>query len=407
MCPTTGRKHIQGYIEFEKRVRIGTLRRAFPGIMWFPKRGTTSQCVAYCTKNETRFSGPFRWTKPGVELPNADARHQDGSEVVRKTKLDDVLKDIKENGLSIKDVSERFPAVFVRSYAGVERYISIIRPQRSEKTHVMVVYGPPGSGKSRHCFEWGTARYGAEEVYKYDKIGGIQQEWWDGYRGQKCVILDEMGPGKFAYDRLLTLLDRYPTIVPFKGGSSNFNPEAICITSNLPPPLWFPTVEPKLLQALIRRIDICFRINILFANGEPVVDSDGEILYRWHEDPDNMNDATDHTLYNKQVAATQTDYAEHMIPPEEEPFNPEDESLFNNPHEGEYCTSEYEESQQAYDEPDDRWILDDGSQDPEVMDLSDHQEFVDDHMDQFVVEDEFDKFVREESSEGSDDSDFL
>lgn len=58
--------------------------------------------------------------------------------------------------------------------------------------------------------------------------------WWDGYKGQKRVVLDDFRPWWCNFSYLLNLLDRYPMTVPFKGGFVNFIPEEIIITCPYP-----------------------------------------------------------------------------------------------------------------------------------------------------------------------------
>lgn len=55
--------------------------------------------------------------------------------------------------------------------------------------------------------------------------------WWDGYCGQKVVILDDYRPWWCPFSFMLRLLDRYPIQVQVKGGFVNFVPEKIVITT--------------------------------------------------------------------------------------------------------------------------------------------------------------------------------
>lgn len=55
--------------------------------------------------------------------------------------------------------------------------------------------------------------------------------WFDGYMGQKRVVLDDYRSYHLPFNFLLRLLDRYPIQVPVKGGYVNFIPEEIIVTS--------------------------------------------------------------------------------------------------------------------------------------------------------------------------------
>jgi len=73
-------------------------------------------------------------------------------------------------------------------------------------------------------------------VYYLDLSGDTV--WWDGYTGQKCVVIEEFyGQMKIGY--LLKLLDRYPMQVQTKGSYVPFLAEVIFFTSNEHPRMWY------------------------------------------------------------------------------------------------------------------------------------------------------------------------
>lgn len=72
ICPTTSTKHIQGYVEFGKKVRPVGYKGAPKQIHWGdekgkPAKGTRAQNIAYCTKEERGYEGTFR---PKRSLPS-------------------------------------------------------------------------------------------------------------------------------------------------------------------------------------------------------------------------------------------------------------------------------------------------------------------------------------------------
>ena len=46
----------------------------------------------------------------------------------------------------------------------------------------------------------------------------MSAKWWDGYEGEKEVLIDEFWKDFYKYHELLRLLDRYPCKVEKKGG---------------------------------------------------------------------------------------------------------------------------------------------------------------------------------------------
>lgn len=51
VAPTTGTPHLQGYVTFSVRKRIGVVRRLFPGAHIESARGTPTHCRNYCIKD--------------------------------------------------------------------------------------------------------------------------------------------------------------------------------------------------------------------------------------------------------------------------------------------------------------------------------------------------------------------
>jgi hypothetical protein len=64
ICPTTGRPHLQGYVEFAEKITFSTACRRVPGLetaSLVPRRGTRDECRDYCRKPETHLAGPWEY----------------------------------------------------------------------------------------------------------------------------------------------------------------------------------------------------------------------------------------------------------------------------------------------------------------------------------------------------------
>jgi hypothetical protein len=82
--------------------------------------------------------------------------------------------------------------------------------------------------------------------------------WWDGYRGQPVVILDDPSVRRFREleQEIKVWTDRYPFIAELKGHSIRANPEWLVIASNYPlEELTNAARNPTFYQALFRRTD--------------------------------------------------------------------------------------------------------------------------------------------------------
>lgn len=58
VCPSTGKKHYQGYIEFKKAICLNSVKTLFKCKCHLERRkGTQKQAIDYCTKDETSVEG--------------------------------------------------------------------------------------------------------------------------------------------------------------------------------------------------------------------------------------------------------------------------------------------------------------------------------------------------------------
>lgn len=225
-----GKLHLQGYAEFDRKMRLTALKKAMcTRISWRSCKGTQEQNIAYCTKEDTRVNGPWEFgerARPGTRTDIA------------------ALKNVLDEGGSIRDVAEQDFEAFLKYHKGLDRYKREITPRRNWEMEVLVYWGAPGTGKTRKAFE--------DNPDAYFKPTG---DWWDGYEGQECVIIDDFY-GNMPWTFLLQLLDRYPLLVPYKGGFHQFTSKRIIFTSNVDVSEWYDfAMKPKMkLDALLRRI---------------------------------------------------------------------------------------------------------------------------------------------------------
>lgn len=105
-----------------------------------------------------------------------------------------------------------------------------------------------------------TARANCEPEQIYTQYGPNSKNspmWWDGYEGQKRVIMDDFRPWWCPFSFLLALLDQYQMQVQIKGGFANFVPEEIIITTTKKPEDLFSGEyrTPEDIAQLRRRLD--------------------------------------------------------------------------------------------------------------------------------------------------------
>lgn len=220
ICPKTKRPHLQGYVHWENKRSLAAFSKAYKNCHVEIPRGSPRQNRVYCTKE-----GKFE--EFGV-LPTQGHR----------TDWDKAVQDIKD-GREVADVICDQPQMIVAQRALREFKAMLLKPLHRE-VNVICLIGDAGTGKTRWAFE------NHPDLYK-KPVG----DWWDGYTGQKTILMDDFY-GWIKYHDLLTLLDRYPTNLPVKGGYMWAQYDTVIITSNKMPQHWYKDLG--LTPALRRRL---------------------------------------------------------------------------------------------------------------------------------------------------------
>lgn len=236
-CPSSSRFHYQGYIEFESKMRFDNIKRriGIPGIHLERCRGSQEHNITYCSKMESRCELCDRPIKI-IGDPKQQGKRSD-------------LEDIKEHilkGSTEYSIFTEHPGSFIRYHKGIAHAMSIVSresTQRFREIDCVIWWGDTGTGKTRRAYEE------FPELYKLDH--SENQLWWDGYRGQTTLLIDDFY-GYIRYSLLLQLLDRYPMRLAIKGGHTYANWTTVIITSNQEWTKWYE--KPSDQSALRRRI---------------------------------------------------------------------------------------------------------------------------------------------------------
>lgn len=108
-------------------------------------------------------------------------------------------------------------------------------------------WGPTGTGKTRVVYKM------FPDVFSLlDETG----KWFDGYMGHENALFDDFDGASIGITYLLKLADRYPFRVQIKGGTVNWRPRRLFITSNINPDQWYASANKASIGALFRRIDV-------------------------------------------------------------------------------------------------------------------------------------------------------
>ncbi len=223
-----GTPHYQGYIAFKNRQRLTAVKKLFPRAHLEIMRGTSLEASDYCKKD-----GEFleEGTLPVTGSQRTKQNWDEAYDLAKKGELETIPKDM-----------------LIRYYHAFKR----IRQDNPTKlddlptTCGIWIHGPTGVGKSKY----------AREKYPdyYDKP---LNKWWDGYRDQPYVILDDVGPdqGQWIGTLMKRWTDHYPFPAEQKGTTVQIRPKNIIVTSQYTIDEVF-NQDVKLAEALKRRFHV-------------------------------------------------------------------------------------------------------------------------------------------------------
>lgn len=214
IAPTTNKRHVQGYVVFSNAVRGSKLKGLHPSLKnahLEKAKGSDEACVAYCTKPESRESGPH---------------HFGDRELVGKGRRTDILglKASIDNGDSMAKIWDDHPELALRYFSAIGKIKLLKEKPRCEQTDLVYVFGPSGFGKTT----WVSDQAGDGPYFK------DRSKWWDGYDGKADVVLDDFF-GWIKFDELLRLGNAHGYRVESKGSTINFDSRTVWITSNHQP----------------------------------------------------------------------------------------------------------------------------------------------------------------------------
>lgn len=237
ICPTSGRRHFQGYVELHTGTRISTLKNLFQdnAAHFEQRRGTRDQARDYCMKIDTR--DPENISFEIGQFKGKQGKRNDWDEI----------KSMIHDGAGYDDLVQEFPAVVGRNSRAVGDLIRIINPDatRKKKTDVYVLAGEPGTGKSTTAKTMAT-RYYPDEPPECYTLGSVRGDniWFDGYDPikHKRIIIDEF-TSNIPLSYFNMWFDEHGATVQIKGGMVPFLADEVIITSNIHPKDWYPNIS--------------------------------------------------------------------------------------------------------------------------------------------------------------------
>jgi len=203
----SGTPHLQGFIQLDKRMSMKKIGSAF---RWHTEttKGTPEQAANYCKKD-------------GDYVEFGELSTPSSGKVKKDDRWKRILSLAAESNMS--QIAEEYPGEYVRNFRNLHNVRVEHMPSDGRIKTCIWLYGKPGTGKSRFAF-------GLNPTSTYAKMAN---KWWDGYKDQKTIILDDFGKDhKCLGYHLKRWSDRYPSILEVKGTAIPTTYDHLVITSN-------------------------------------------------------------------------------------------------------------------------------------------------------------------------------
>jgi len=234
-CPTTGTLHLQCYLVGKKQITKPTMRKWFGdgGNFYAVSLGTPQENKVYCSKDND-------FTEWG-NLP--EARNVAGGEAT-KQKWTQIVKLSKEKDHD--GIMKEHPKEFLVHYKNIKQigFDFSDTPSDLDAPCGEWIWGPTGVGKST------TAR--RENPGAFIKP---MNKWWDNYKGQDVVILEDMSPSFSASMEYFMKIwpDCFAFPAEIKNHTVQLRPKKFIVTSQYhPKAIW----QKEAYDAIIRRFKI-------------------------------------------------------------------------------------------------------------------------------------------------------
>ena len=252
-----GTPHFQGYLELEKRMRTtGVHKMLAPHKMsLLHAKGSKVSNKKYCTKENGRKEGPWIYGSCEDDVGQG-----------KRNELNEYAEDVLENDGITDELIERMPGVTMRYQKHARELVQLKRTRAAKKEalahwkqvwedmeagrefvgqqqrHLELYFGPTAVGK--------TTRVKAKVAGKFNELlfeMNCATKWWDGYEGEKHVLMDEFQGDRFGSPEDFNRITNKGVVkVEKKGESCDLVADALYFTSNRHPCHWWKAGDKHL-----------------------------------------------------------------------------------------------------------------------------------------------------------------
>lgn len=245
--PSTGALHLQGYVRFTSKRRLPFVKAYLgsPSAHLEIAKGSPAQNLAYCTKSDSATGA--------ISFQHGEF----GAGAGRRTDLDRVVALIQE-GKTLEEINTECPSEIIKYGRGIQLsrtlQLSASAPTTFERCCI-VLWGRSGAGKSLWARDY--CQHRGLSLYSKPLTKSSDVQWFDGYDGEECLLLDDFTDQAVGFRELLIWLDLYKHRVQIKGGMAIAAWRHVIITSNEDPATWYTSLgyPGDKRDPLTRRLD--------------------------------------------------------------------------------------------------------------------------------------------------------
>lgn len=208
---TTGTPHLQGFFESEKRIALSKAKKLMPGCWVDIMAGRLDQSEDYCSKQGTLVE---LGKPPANRITQARNQAQHWKDMYKLAREGDYAKCLEFDPkwtINNKRKIDAWHADFANDTSSTSTYRNVY------------IWGPTGCGKT----------FFAHSIAP-DAFPKNCSKWWDEYRGQDDVIIDDIHPSHANPEIFKVWCEKRAFVAETKGSSMLIRPRRFIFTSNYP-----------------------------------------------------------------------------------------------------------------------------------------------------------------------------
>lgn len=213
-----GTIHFQFFVTFKSALRFTRVKEILPyGCHFKPMRSTKAKCRNYCSKGDTRVSGPYEIGEFYEERERTDYN---------------MALRMLHSGFKLSEIWDNYPALEPMYGSRFEKIYTRLHNEQCKCTcrnlEVVYIYGPERVGKTSYVF---GLQDDLSDIYQ---IALLNEYWFTNYEYQKAIFIDEFTGQIKPITKMNKLLEPYPLMLNMKNGFVYAAFEKVFIISNYP-----------------------------------------------------------------------------------------------------------------------------------------------------------------------------